>query len=143
MNKYPWIIHIIANGIPCSDCGNVHNDFPDYICNVHTHGMVQYGHPEFQMVLHISLPMIGYILNELGCRVRDGQHFSAGERVSGIIRDYDLRLDEFEENGRKVLRVILPDAAAHFPEDPGCEYPYSMQIIPTDQLENSGTMPLN
>lgn len=55
--------------------------------------------------------------------------------MEGIFLDCPVRLDEFEETGRKVLRVIIPDAANRFPEDPECTNPYNYQLIPTDELE--------
>ena len=47
-NKVDWIIHFVANGAPCAECGEVENNFPQYICDAHTHGMDKYGHMEFR-----------------------------------------------------------------------------------------------
>ena len=55
--------------------------------------------------------------------------------MEGIFDRCPLRLDEAEESGRKVLRVIIPDDENRFPEDPDCTYPYSYQLVPTDELE--------
>ena len=135
MPKLDWIIEIIGNGVVCAKCGRVEDSFPEYICNAHTHGMNKYHHPDFQLVLHISDEDIGYSLNSLGLRVRSGEQFKAGDLVEGIFEDCPVRLDDFEENGRKVLRVIIPDSRNRFPEDPDCEYPYNCQTFSIEQLQ--------
>lgn len=130
-----WIIHLVANGIQCKDCGEVENCFPNGICNAHTHGMEKYGHVDFQMVLHVSQQEICYVLNTLGNRVRAGEKFSAGDLVYGIFEDCPIRLDAFQECDRTVLRVIIPDGQNRFPEDEHCKYPYSLQIFTLEALE--------
>lgn len=52
-NKVDWIIHLVANGVSCAKCGEVENNFPQYICDAHTHGMDKYGHVEFQLVINV------------------------------------------------------------------------------------------
>lgn len=138
MNKIDWIIEISGNGLVCRDCGKVENGFPDYICNAHTHGMDKYDHLDFQMVIHANPKEMCYILNEFGRRVQAGERFKAGDMVEGIFLDCPVRLDAFEECGRTVLRVIIPDSRNRFPEDPSCDYPYSFQLVPTDQLRQEG-----
>ena len=96
--------------------------------------MERYGHPDFQIVLSLPPREIGRILNTLGRRVQDGEHFCHGRYVSGIYADCDIRLDEFREMGRKVLRVIIPDRHYRFPEDPQCEEPYRLQSMDTEAL---------
>ena len=135
MPKLNWIIEIVGNGVACARCGKIEDSFPEYICNAHTHGLEKYHHPNFQMVLHLSDSDIGYILNTLGLRVQAGERFQSGDLVEGIFEDCPVRLDSFEESGREVLRVIIPDAENRFPEDPDCAYPYSYQLLPTNTLE--------
>lgn len=137
-----WIIHCVANGAMCAACGKVENGFPPYICNAHTHGMERYGHMDFQVVLFLPTQEIGRILNTMGLRVQAGEHFKAGDFVSGIYEDCDIRLDEFEETGRKVLRVVIPDQNNAFPDDPRCMEVYRLQAFETDLLyENSDFRP--
>ena len=134
MPEIDWIIEILANGVHCATCGKVENHYPDYICNAHTHGMAKYGHQDFQLVLYLHPNQMGYVLNNLGLRVQAGEQFKAGDMVEGIFDRCPLRLDEAEESGRKVLRVIIPDDENRFPEVPDCTYPYSYQLVPTDEL---------
>lgn len=138
MPDIDWIIHIVANGVRCEACGKAENCFPQYICNAHTHGMSNYDHMDFQIVIRAGDEEIGYILNTFGRRVQAGERFKPGDMVEGIFLDCPVRLDAFEECGRTVLRVIIPDGKNRFPEDNDCAYPYSFQTLPLEQLERKG-----
>ena len=131
--KIDWVIHLVANGA-CDECGEIETGFLPYMCNAHTHGLERYGHLDFQMVLFLPTEEIGRILNTLGLRVQSGERFRSGDMVSGIYEDCDVRLDEYEETGRKVLRVIIPDANNIFPEEGDCMLPYCLQLLKTDEL---------
>ena len=131
--KIDWVIHLVANGA-CDECGEIETGFLPYMCNAHTHGLERYGHLGFQMVLFLPTEEIGRILNTLGLRVQSGERFRSGDMVSGIYEDCDVRLDEYEETGRKVLRVIIPDANNIFPEEGDCMLPYCLQFLKTDEL---------
>lgn len=134
MKRVDWIIHLVANGVYCSECGETENGFLPNMCDAHTHGMDKYGHQEFQMVLMIGSQLICYILNALGLRVQAGESFKDGDSVSEIIKDYDIRLKEVESEGKKLLRVILPDKNNKFPDDEGCMYEYKLQGLPIEEL---------
>ena len=110
------------------------DEFLPYACNAHTHGMQQYQHPDFQLVLMLPPEEIGRILNALGMRVQRGESFHDGEYISGIYEDCLVRLNSFEESGRNVLRVIIPDADGLFPEERGCMETYKLQLLQTDAL---------
>ena len=131
--KIDWVIHLVANGA-CDECGEIETGFLPYMCNAHTHGLERYGHLDFQMVLFLPTEEIGRILNTLGLRVQSGERFRSGDMVSGIYEDCDVRLDEYEETGRKVLRVIIPDANNISPEEGDCMLPYCLQFLKTDEL---------
>lgn len=135
--KIDWIIHCCANGA-CDACGKVEDSYIQYACNAHTHGMERYGHPDFQLVLQLPVEEIGRILNWMGLRVQAGERFKDGDYVSGIYEDCQIRLDEYEETGRKVLRVIIPDKYGIFPEDPACMDTYKLQLLETDALSIDG-----
>lgn len=135
--KPGWIIHYIANGTPCSCCGKISNPYLRYICDAHTHGMNKYGHLEFQVILDTGPKHVGYILNELGYRVRSGQTFKSGDFVDGIFEDCLVRLMETTDSaGEKILRVIIPDDQNHWPEDKRCHAPYTLQTLSLKLLEN-------
>lgn len=140
MAKIDWIIHCCANGAACSECGTVETGFIPNTCNAHTHGMEKYHHMDFQMVLFLPFEEIGRILNTLGLRVQAGERFQSGDMVSGIYEDCDIRLDVYEETGRTVLRVMIPDKYNIFPEDGQCMPVYRLQLLKTEALyrENGG-----
>lgn len=138
-NKIDWIIHLCANGV-CDECGEPENRYLPYTCNAHTHGMEKYGHMDFQLVLMAKPEEIARILNTFGLWVQSGRHFKAGDMVSGIYLDCQVRLDEFEETGRKVLRVIIPDAENRFPEDKSCMDTYCLQTLETEALYKVGAV---
>ena len=70
--------------------------------------------------------------------VQTGERFKNGDMVSGIYEDCDVRLTEFEETGRKVLRIIVPDKHNRFPEDSECETPYQLQSLATEDIWQEG-----
>ena len=136
--KLDWIIHLVKNGVACACCGERENGFVEYACNCHTHGMERYNHPDFQLVLSLPDEEIGRILNTLGLRVQDGERFHNGDLVEGIYLDCPVRLQEFAECDRTILRVVIPDKHNRFPEDTNCEYPYTLQIFDTEFLSRKG-----
>lgn len=133
-----WVIHGCANGVQCEYCGDTENGFLPGTCNFHTHGMDKYNHMDFQMILAYPYEEICRILNTFGLRVQAGERFKAGDMVSGIYEDCDVRLSEFEETGRTVLRVIIPDKNNRFPEEKECDSKYSVQLFTTDFIYMNG-----
>lgn len=140
--RIDWIIHAVSNGIPCADCGKTENSFIPGACIFHTHGLAKYGHPDLQIVIEYPPQEIARILNTIGLRIQDGARFAAGDLIEGIYEDCDVRLDTFEETGRNVLRVIIPDKFNRFPENPNCEFPYNLQAFPTDMLSGDLSQPM-
>ena len=122
-----WVIHGCGNGVVCEIDGKTENGFMPGTCNFHTHGMERYNHQDFQMTIAYPHKEICRILNTLGLRVQ-----------AGIYEDCDVRLTEFEETGRMVLRVIIPDKHNRFPEDAGCDVRYTLQIFTTDFIYREG-----
>lgn len=138
MGKIDWLIHCCANGAVCDGCGKVENGFLPGTCNAHTHGMEKYGHMDFQLVLYLPHKEIMRILNTLGLRVQAGERFRDGDMVSGIYEDCRIRLDAFEETGRTVLRVVIPDGNNIFPESESCMIAYRLQLLETEELYLEG-----
>ena len=102
--------------------------------------MAQYGHLDFQLVINYPNEEIGRILNTLGLRVQAGERFRDGDYVEGIYEDCLVRIKEFTECDRKVLRVIIPDKHNRFPEDMNCTYPHIVQMLDTEQLMKGGAI---
>lgn len=129
-----WIIHYCANGVDCDTCGEAERGYLDYACNAHTHGLDRYGHRDFQVIIALPPVEVGRILNTMGLRVQAGERFNPGDLIEGIYEDCSVRLDAFEETGRTVLRVVIPDKYNKFPEEPDCMDVYRLQKLPTDML---------
>lgn len=132
--KPEWIIHYVANGVACSDCGKVENGYPEYICDAHTHGLSRlYNHPEFQLVLNYGTNEVCRLLNEMGYRVSAGECFKSGDWVKGLYEDCDVFLYEIPDcNDVPVLRLIIPDKDNKMPNE--SRYPYCLQYIPINDI---------
>jgi hypothetical protein len=101
-----------------------------HLVNAHTHGMDDYLHMDFQVVLNFPTKHICYLLNTMGMRVQAGESFHDGDMVSGLHEDCDVRLKQCRETGRGVLRLVIPDKCNHFPENAECMEPYKYQELP-------------
>ncbi len=133
-SKIDWIIHFVANGVECQKCGKVEERFPQYMCDAHTHGMVKYGHPEFQLVVNYGVQETGRLLNTMGLRVQSGERFKNGDKVKGLYEDCDITLFEVPDcEGIKVLRLIIPDRENRLPEQ-GASYPHLLQCESLEML---------
>lgn len=101
--RYGWYSHIVPEN--------------ERRCNYHTHGMGEsFGHLDFQLVLPIDPAVLHGLATTLVNRVKGGERFESGMRVSRVVRNYDVLLVTARESGRPVLRVILPDAAGNLEE---------------------------
>lgn len=96
--KHGWYAHFVQ------DDGETH-----YGVNVHSHGMEAYDHLDFQVVFPIDERLAHHFIADLIERVKKGEKFQHGQRVSQILKNYDILLLEANEAGRAVLRLILPD----------------------------------
>ncbi len=134
-HKIDWIVHVHRNFAQCAECGEIIEDFAPNMCNVHTFGLQElYNHLDFQIVLDIGDKTSGCILNSLGLRVQAGEKFYAGQVLDDVIMDYKVKLIKAEDDGREVLRVVLPDINHKFPQDLGCAAFFNLQELPTKEL---------
>lgn len=129
-----WIMHYVSDSA-CDMCGSNHKKyFKEGLSNIHTHGMREmYNHPEFQIVLDIDPSAASYLLNGFCQLVKDGRRFKAGDIVSGVGL-CDISLFEATDNGKKVLRIIIPDTSYRLPDDKDCDFPYNLQYLSTKNL---------
>ncbi len=141
-----WRIDVESNHCVCSVCGGIMPQakrFLPAVCNAHTHGMEAYNHLDFQIVLDFKEKELHRILNAFALKVQAGQRFAAGDYVAGIYSGGNIRLDEAEEDGRKVLRIVIPDKNNKFPEDVACTGYYRLQALATKDLSvESGALPM-
>lgn len=128
---------ISGNGVKCACCDKFVTNYLSMMCNTHTHGLEKYDHLNFQIVLDFPLEVIGRILNALGMSVKHGEVFKSGETVQfpdGLI----IKLAEFQEEDRKVLRIWFPDKHGFYPDDPDCSDALKIQMLATDKLTYGG-----
>lgn len=137
--KVDWLITLEWNGVICEECGKTENRYIKGYCNAQTIGMYKYHHPEFQLVLHMDHKLITYTLNTLGIKVRNGRVFQDGDIIDDLFEGYEAKLQEFVEDGKKLLLVLIPDPDHKFPEDEGCQSEYTYQALPIEDLYNSIT----
>lgn len=131
--KCDWIIEYVANGFRCKHTGKVQNPFPPYMCDAHTHGICNYGHMEFQLVLAYEANEVMRLLNTLGMRVAEGEHFKGGDLVEGLYLDCPILLREFTDiEGKTVLRLIVSDKFNRWPKE--ADPPHCFQLLQTELL---------
>ncbi len=111
MKNINWIIHLVANGAVCDDCGTVESSFLPNLCNAHTHGMGQYRHVDFQLVLNLPPQEVARILNSFGLMVQSGHRFQNGEYISGIYEDCVVRVQAFSECDRLTIFSVVSSSA--------------------------------
>jgi hypothetical protein len=104
--KYGWYFHMV-NEDPNSPTG----------INAHTHGVLEkYNHPDFQVVLPVDPKIIQNIFSTVVENVKNGQKYKSGEIYTDVIKNYSVKLLEFEEGNRTVLRIIFPDKSGNLEE---------------------------
>lgn len=97
LRKHGWIVHYVID-----DPGPTG-------ANIHTHGLHNFGHPDFQIVVPLPQTVAHDILINLVDRVKAGEQFQAGQKVDKVIRAFSVKMIEATECGRPILRVIIPD----------------------------------
>lgn len=124
-----WIIHYVQNH-DCDICGKHEENnigFPAF-ANIHTHGLVSYGHPEICIPLDVGQEVAMNLLNTLGYRITvHNETFEEGYNDDILADGYRAKFIKFNEDDK--LYLILPDANNRLPEDDLCEIPYSYQLL--------------
>lgn len=108
------------------DCMKKYGFFMHYVpvqenyINAHTHGIEKtWSHPDLQIVLRVQTETINSLMHSVVDLIKAGEKIWPGRNYHKILQKYPVRFVEAEETGRKVLRMILPDKAGHFPGDDG------------------------
>ena len=93
LEKYGWYAHYVAleNGM----------------ANYHTHGL----DINFQIVVPILPTVCHSLFNDIVERFKGGEQFVDGKEDAELLSGYSVLYKSAEEDGRHVLRVILPDRA--------------------------------
>ena len=85
--------------------------------NAHTHGLEQYDHLDFQIVLGLPERTIQNIFKDLVDLVKSGQKLHHGQKLENIIRNFPIKLISAKESNRDVLRVVFPDTSGNIDEE--------------------------
>lgn len=108
MEKLGWYAHIVPDDDQNSPTG----------FNYHTHGCDEtWSHRDFQIVAMIPA---GVAHNLAGCAIdqlKEGKHFTPGERSDKIIQGFNVMFAQATECGREVFRIILPGPNGELEKD--------------------------
>lgn len=99
IDEYGFFVHVTPWDDRCSPTGY----------NAHTHGLDRLNHLDLQIVIPMHMQKAYDIFESLYNLIKSGTVFKVQERYSGIFAKCEITFIEAFENGRKVLRLILPD----------------------------------
>lgn len=120
--KHGWYVHLIAN-----------DDSSPTGFQAHTHGLREAAdHADFQVVVPLPQNLVHDILINLVDRVKTGERFEVKSQADNVIGNA-LRVAflAVKEDGRDVLRVILPDGKGKLGREE-IAYPWSDQYLDGD-----------
>lgn len=120
LTEHGWYVHYVFE--------TDKNEFGG-LANIHTHGLKEnFNHPDIQVVMPIASETVHPVLVGLVEDIKRGETFKENERSSKVLRGMDVYFAPFKENGRDVLRLILPDPQGRLPLDDGCDEIYKQQM---------------
>lgn len=120
IREYGFFVHLVPTG-------DVHGQ-----CNYHTHGVFDtFGHLDFQIVLPVPQNVVGALFHMLVNEVKSGKKFEAGVEYYGMVVDPKMPtvFKLVWEQGRQVLRMLIPDPKGVVPGQEGCDPGYDIQWI--------------
>lgn len=98
VKRHGWYIHFDILAI----------DYP-YFVNIHTHGLSMFKHLDLQICFPVTREDAYTILLTVAEKIRGGLKFRPAIKYSGILHGHHVEFAEAKEDGRVVLRIILPD----------------------------------
>ncbi|WP_145052654.1 DUF4262 domain-containing protein [Paenibacillus xylanexedens] len=112
-----------AHAVPASEYDGVH-------ANYHTHGLPEsFGHKDFQVVFDVSAKQSHAVINGMIAEIKEGRVYESGKVYDDILRNgFRVKLQEFREGDRPVLRLILCDPNNRLPGEFGCDPAYLIQL---------------
>lgn len=98
VKKHGWYAHIVQD--PRCPANT----------NIHTHHVMEsFGHKDFQICLNINPNTSHGLLADAVNEVKKGVKFEPGKKYDNIIKNYKVEFIEAIEEGRSVLRMLIPD----------------------------------
>lgn len=117
LKKYGWY----------AECVEFDTDYPNEF-NYHTHGILEnFGHPDFQVCFRIDEKILHQFMCILVVEIQNGNRFLPEQSYMGIIKDFPAKFIEAWENGRKVLRLLIPNKYGNYA---GKHFSYQLIVTP-------------
>lgn len=119
LKEHGWYVHYIFE-----------TDQREYdgMANIHTHGLKEnFDHAELQLVMPLEPGTAQLILNSLFQEIKNGKRFEAGVVYENIFT-LPVSFANFTEDGRDVLRILIPDPQGKLPDQDDCEAMYKRQL---------------
>jgi hypothetical protein len=111
-----------ADIVPASEYDGIH-------ANYHTHGVKEnFNHLDFQVVLPISPSQTHAVVASIIEKVKEGKVYEEGVLYDDILTTFPMGFKKFVENGRDVLRLMIPDNKGRLPDDPECDEFFKIQL---------------
>jgi hypothetical protein len=124
IEKYGWYAHYV---------------FGDKMCpsgvNIHTHYLVEsFGHKDIQLCINIDPTLLHFVIVNVVDGIRKGIKYEPGKMYAGLVDGFKLEFIDAIENGRKVLRLLIPDEKGKYTG------PYAEQLT---KLNNADVHPIH
>jgi hypothetical protein len=99
IEKYGWYTHYVFDDKMC----------PSNI-NIHTHHVFEsFKHKDIQVCLNLRPQLIHQIIANVIEGIKQGIKYEPGRKYAGIIDNFKLEFIDAVEDGRPVLRLLIPD----------------------------------
>lgn len=98
VKRHGWYIHFDLLSV----------DHP-YNVNMHTHGLSKYDHIDFQICFPLTKEDAYTIFLDIANKIQKGRKFRPAIKYMDILIGHEVEFAEAKEDGRVVLRIILPD----------------------------------
>lgn len=117
MEKYGWVVHY------------VHATAPGEAFSYHTHGVLEsFGHPDLEITLPLEPKMVHPIICDMVEQIKEGRKFEAGNKYDKVLRGFMVKAIVASDEGRPLIRILLPDPKGRFPGDKKCDSTYEKQL---------------
>lgn len=122
VEKFGWFGHYVFDA-----------DYQAYGYDFHTHGLLESQHHlDLQIVLPLEPGVVNGVFHQIADRIKAGEVFSAGQYEG--ITTFGIAFANAEENGRPLLRVIIPDGEGNFTqEDMAPDYAGQWENLESEQ----------
>ena len=113
----------------------IHTSSEDGSCpcrvNVHTHQLWEtYGHLDIQLCLALDMPVLKKIIGLVVAKIVAGERFVPNQKYMDVVPVLPVLFEYAYEDGRVVLRMILPDQTGAFKGALKTQYEGTFSLFP-------------